>query len=150
VLLAASESATAFDVRFSPDDAWITFTLNFGSLRRRIIVAPFRGPIPIPESEWVTVIDSETLDRQAAWAADGNALYFHSQRDGFRCLWMQRLDPRTKRPLGAPLAVEHFHGVQHSMTTAIPDPGAISISVARNRIVFSLGEMAGNIWMTSY
>ena len=68
--------------------------LNFGSPRRQIVVAPFRGPTPIPESEWVTVIDGETLDRQAAWAADGNALYFPSQRDGFRCLWMQRLDPR--------------------------------------------------------
>jgi hypothetical protein len=36
------------------------------------------------------------------------------------------------------------------MTTELPDPGAISITVARNRIVFSLGELAGNIWMTSY
>ena len=148
--LAAHETANAFDVRFSPDDAWITFTLNFGSFRRRIVVAPFRGPVPIPEPEWVTVIDSETLDRQAAWSADGKALYFQSERDGFRCLWSQRLDPATQRPLGSPLPVQHFHGVQHSMTTAIADPGSISISVARNRIVFSLGERAGNIWMTSY
>ena len=148
--LAGHETANAFDVRFSPDDAWITFTLNFGSLRRRIVVAPFRGPAPIPEREWITVIDSETLDRQAAWSADGNALYFPSQRDGFRCLWSQRLDPATRRPLGSPLPVQHFHGVQHSMTTAIGDPGSISISASRSRIVFSLGERAGSIWMTSY
>ena len=148
--LAGHATAGVFDVRFSPDDAWITFSLNFGSFRRRIVVAPFRGPAPIPEPEWITVIDSETLDRQAAWSADGNALYFQSERDGFRCLWSQRLDPATKRPLGTPFPVQHFHGVQHSLTTAILDPGTISIAVARNRIVFSLGERSGSIWMTSY
>jgi eukaryotic-like serine/threonine-protein kinase len=124
--------------------------LNLGFQRRRIVVAPFRGPIPIHEPEWVTAIDSETLDRQAAWSADGSALYFQSQRDGFRCLWAQRLDPLTKRRIGGPLPVQHLHGVQRSMTTAIPDPGAISIAVARNRIVFALGETTGNIWMTTY
>jgi len=148
--LAGHATAGVFDVRFSPDDAWITFTLNFGAFRRRTVIAPLRGPAPIPEPEWITVIDSETLDRQATWSADGSALYFQSERDGFRCLWSQRLDPTTKRPLGSPFPVQHFHGVQHSMTTAIGDPGSISVSVARNRIVFSLGERAGSIWMTSY
>jgi eukaryotic-like serine/threonine-protein kinase len=148
--LASHEIANGFDVRFSPDDAWITFTLNLGFQRRRTVIAPFRGPVPISEAEWVTVIDSDTLDRQAAWSPDGSALYLQSQRDGFRCLWAQRLDPVTKHPVGAPFAVHHFHGVQRSMTASLPDPGAISIAVARDRIVFALGETTGNIWMTTY
>ena len=62
----------------------------------------------------------------------------------------KRLDPATKRPVGEPLAVRHFHSARGSMTTAIADPGQISPSVGRGRIVFSLGEMTGNIWSTSY
>ena len=36
------------------------------------------------------------------WSPDGNLLYFLSERDGFRCIWGQKLDPASKRPLGAP------------------------------------------------
>ena len=146
----ARASAQPFDARFSPDGSWIAATLNLAALRRRIVVLPFRGPVAIPESDWVTADDNETLDRQASWSADANTLYFHSERDGFRCLWAQRLEPRSKRPSGEPFPAWHFHGAQRSMTTAIGDPGAISISSARDLIVFTLGETSGNLWMTSY
>jgi hypothetical protein len=119
--------------------------------RRQIFVAPFRGAVFIPQSDWILVVDSQTLDRQAAWSADGSALYFHSERDGFRCIGAQRLDPEIKQPSGPPFPVQHFpHSVQPSMTAAILDPGWISISAVPGLIVFSLGEMTGNIWMTTY
>ena len=40
---------------------------------------------------------------------DGNTMYFTSNRDGFMCMWAMRLDPKTKRPLGAPFPIQHFH-----------------------------------------
>jgi Tol biopolymer transport system component len=148
--IASHATAGLFDLRFSPDDEWVTFTMNPGALRRRIVIAPFRGPALVPESEWITVVDSETLDRQATWFADGGGLYFQSDRDGFRCVWAQRLDPRTRRPLGPAFAVQHFHSMKRSIgPAAIPDPGAISLAVARGLLVMSLGEMTGNIWMTT-
>jgi hypothetical protein len=36
------------------------------------------------------------------------------------------------------------------MTTAIGDPGSISISVGFERMVFSLGDLTGNVWSTTY
>jgi eukaryotic-like serine/threonine-protein kinase len=138
------------DSRFSPDDRWIAFTSPTGTFTRRTFVAPFRGAVPIPESQWILAIDGQRLERQVSWSPDGGLLYFHSERDGNRCLWAQRLHPHTKRPLGEPFAVQHFHGVQGSMTTGIGDPGAISPSLGRDIVVFTLGEKTGNIWSTTY
>ena len=46
----------------------------------------------------------------AAWSPDGRLVYLLLDRDGFRCLWAQRLDAATKQPLGTPFAVQHWHG----------------------------------------
>jgi len=147
----ASHPSLAFiDSRFSPDDRWIAFTSPTGTFTRRTFLMPFRGAARIPESDWILVVDGERLERQVSWSPDGALLYFHSERDGYRCLWAQGLDPATKRPLGEPFPVHHFHRARGSMTTAIGDPGAISPSVGRDLVVFSLGETAGNVWSTPY
>ena len=76
----------------------------------------------------------------------GNLLYFYSKRDGFMCIWAQRLDPASKRPSGAPFAVRHFH----SARLAIPPVGSLGLAVAENKIVFTQRETAGNIWMARF
>ena len=65
---------------------------------------------------------------------------------GFLCLWGQPLDSRTKQPVGSPFDVYHFHSARRSL--ANQGLGLLEISVARDKIVFSLDELAGNIWMT--
>jgi hypothetical protein len=72
-------------------------------------------------------------------------IYFISDRDGFRCLWYQRLDPATKRPVGSPAPLHHLHRARLTMMNV--DNGQQAISVARDKIVFSLGELTGNVWM---
>jgi hypothetical protein len=69
-----------------------------------------------------------------------------SDRDGSPCLWAQRLDPATKRPTGAPLSIQHFHS--RGLSPKNLYLGAPGIAVARDRIVFNLGEHTGNVWMT--
>jgi Tol biopolymer transport system component len=54
----------------------------------------------------------EYRDDKPQLSPDGNTMYFTSNRDGFICVWALRLDPKTKRPLGAPFAIQHFHGSQ--------------------------------------
>jgi hypothetical protein len=46
---------------------------------------------------------------------DGNALYYASERDGYRCLWVQRLDAATKRPVGEAQVLQHFHDARASL-----------------------------------
>jgi Tol biopolymer transport system component len=131
--------------RFSPDDRWISFHA-ITPTTRRIFVAPFHGAAPIPENQWIPITDGKGMDRYADWSPDGKMLYFLSERDGFRCIWAQRLDPATKHPSGDAFPIKHFHTSRRSLLT-IPDPVGTGMSVAADKIVFSMIEQTGNIWM---
>jgi Tol biopolymer transport system component/predicted Ser/Thr protein kinase len=130
--------------RFSPDDRWISFH-KVTPTTRQIFVAPYRGAAAIPEDQWIPITDDRNMDRYAEWSPDGNLLYFLSERDGFRCIWAQRLDA-AKRPAGAAFPVQHFHTSRRSLT-AVVDPVNTGMAVGRDRIVFSMIEQTGNIWM---
>jgi hypothetical protein len=67
-----------------------------------------------------------------------------SDRDGQFCLWAQRLDARTKRPVGTPFAAYHFHHSRLAMNNV--GTGELEIDVARDKLVMGLGELTGNIW----
>jgi len=56
-----------------------------------------------------------------------------------------RLDPATKQPREEPSAVNHFHQARLSMINV--GYQELEISVARDKIVFNLGGLTGNIWM---
>jgi len=131
--------------RLSPDDRWISFH-SITPSARRIFVAPFHGAAAIPEREWIPITDGQAMDRYASWSPDGNLLYFLSERDGFRCIWGQRLEPATKHPSEAAFPILHFHTSRRSLMT-IGDPVLMGFSVAINKLVFSMTEQTGNIWM---
>lgn len=71
-------------------------------------------------------------------------LYFISDRDGYLCLWAQRLANRTKAPLGTPFPVYHFHSAR--LSTANLDMSVLEIGVAKDKIIVGLGELTGNVW----
>ena len=127
---------------FSPDDRWISFNATVPG-RSHIFVAPVRGPGLIPESEWIPVTDG-VWDDKARWSPDGNTLYFISERDGYRCIWAQRLDP-SKHPAGEAFPIFHAHEARRSLVNV--QVGALELSVARDKIVFNMSERSGNVWM---
>ena len=67
--------------------------------------------------------------------------YFTSWRDGHNCLWGQRIEVTSHRPVGEAFAVQHFHG-----RVAYQQRGW---SAAGGRIGLVLVESTGNIWMMS-
>jgi hypothetical protein len=109
---------------------------------------PFLGERELKESEWIPVTDGSQKDFKSRWSPDGNLLYFVSHRDGFRCLWAQRLDPRTKRPLGAAFEVFPSHRARLSLMNV--NVTGLEFSVAHDKIIFNLGELGGNIWMANF
>jgi len=132
-----------YNARMS-SDGWIAFNGRGDRLApAQIFVAKIQPSAVAGDKDWVLV----SRDGEAPnWSPDGSILYFWSDRDGSPCLWAQRLDPSTKQPTAAPLAMQHFHGKGLSARNLYL--GAPEIAVARDKIVFNLGEHTGNIWMT--
>ena len=128
---------------FSADGRWISFNVRSKPGRNNIYVAPFRGSAAIEQREWTAITKGDTTDNPSRWSPDGNRLCFFSNRDGSDCIWMQQLDPATKKAVGAPQDVYHLHTARR---TILPFP-AFGFSVARDKAVFPLREVTGNIWM---
>jgi serine/threonine protein kinase/Tol biopolymer transport system component len=131
--------------RLSPDEKWIAFHCGADEW-----VAPFRGAALLPRDTWTRAVKG-TVDGstdQPRWSPDGNALYYISAQDGFRCIWRQRLNPATKTPAGEPTAVQHFHSASRSISGASSDNQGLA--VARDRLVFTMAEVSGNIWAADF
>jgi Tol biopolymer transport system component len=125
---------------FSPDGRWISFTVRTAPNRAHIAIAPFEGPQPIPESAWIRIADA-WIEDWAHWSPDGRTLYFPSTRDGHRCLWGQRIDEVSHRPVGEAFGAGHFHGRLFYQQDGWSSAGA--------RIAIVLRENTGNIWLMS-
>jgi eukaryotic-like serine/threonine-protein kinase len=123
---------------------WIAFNGRAdGRAPPKVFVARVQESVVAAESEWIVI----SQDGEApSWSPDASLLYFWSDRDGSSCLWAQRLDPTRKRPTGVPLSIQHFHTRGLSWRNLYL--GAPDIAVARDEIIFNLGEHTGNIWMT--
>jgi Tol biopolymer transport system component/DNA-binding winged helix-turn-helix (wHTH) protein len=148
VLFMKRDGYQLFQHKFSPDGRWVTFEAVHQG-RSRLYIAALRNLItPAPEGEWISVTSDEGWADKPRWSPDGNTIYFISNRDGFFCLWAQRIAHDSKRPIGGPMPVAHFHGSRLSMANIGPG-GVMQISVAKDKIAFNLGELTGNIWATS-
>ena len=116
----------------SNDGNWISFHSDLGrsGVRQISVVRLKPGLATIPQAEWINITDGKSMDREAVWGPGDNMLYFLSEREGFRCIWAQPLDPSTKQPRGAPFAVAHFHRISRSLGSMPGTVAAIGLSGA--------------------
>jgi WD40 repeat protein len=134
--------------RFSPDGRWICFRAIDATNGNRLMIAPFR-PSEIPSQEWIAVTDYTPYEGKPRWSPNGNLLYFSSMRDGFRCIWAQPLAPATKLPQGRPFPVYHSHDPHRSLSSILNE-GRWELCVARDALIFAMGERTGNIWLAEW
>jgi Tol biopolymer transport system component/DNA-binding winged helix-turn-helix (wHTH) protein len=136
-----------WQAQFSPDDRWISVLEALDAQgRTQVWVVPFRDGSMPQANEWMGITSGEHWDDKPRWSPDGNLMYFTSERDGFHCLWAQRLRPDTKEPIGPAFSVHHFHSARLSMMNT----GYVGLetAVARDKVFINLGELSGNIWTT--
>jgi len=131
----------------SPDGKWIAFQVVERPTARILYIAPYSPTGPIPMDSWIRVSDGIAMDRNPYWSPDGKLLYFLSERDAFRCVWAQKLDLELRRPSGSPFPVFHAHNAVRNLMN-IDGPAQVSLSVGGGRLVFSMGEITGNLWST--
>jgi Tol biopolymer transport system component/DNA-binding winged helix-turn-helix (wHTH) protein len=133
-----------FRARFSADGHWVAFTATTYENRQQILLAPFRREL-VPMSEWIPVEDGSAWNDNPIFSPDGRLLFFTSNRDGFHCIWAQRLTP-DMRPSGSPFAVYHSHRSRLSLANCgLNDE--LKIAVGPKMIVFAQVGFTGNVWL---
>ena len=140
---------------YSWDDKWMTFKMqldpppsDYNAQHFRIYVTPVEDFVPVGESRWIALTSGEYADDKPQLSPDGNTLYFTSNRDHHTCFWAQRLNPKTKRPEGAPFAIQHLHYQQVIGGEGGNPLFSMELNVARDKIVTNIEDVHSDIWMT--
>src|SRR5262249_20915580 len=140
----AKSDASLYQAKYSPDDQWLTFGAGSDPSDSRVYIVKLQNGVVDPGSRWIAVGDEHGWTDKPTWSPDGNTLYFISNRDGFRCIWAQPLRPKTKEPIGEPVAIYHFHNSR--LSPANVGLSHLEMDIACDKLVISLGELRGNIW----
>jgi hypothetical protein len=101
-----------------------------------VLQAPFQGETMAPESAWSARPDIGVL------SPDETFSYAVSPRDGFSCIWAQRVDRATKRPVGEPHPVYHSH--------VGPRVQIAGIAIAADRMILTLAQVTSNVWTATW
>jgi Tol biopolymer transport system component len=131
-------------LHLSPNDRWLVFNYWLGDTIR-LIVIPFASGRLVSHDQWIAVTPENTSSYHGAWSPDGRLLYFLSERDGSVCVWAQPIDPQTGRPAGDAFNVWHLHETRRSMAGV--QLGIRSIGLSRGRLMVTLNDNAGNVWL---
>lgn len=132
-----------FSPSVSPDGRWIALIVRTPPDDHRVSAAPLRGSAAAERAAWVSITDPGEWVDKPRWSADGNTIYYVSDRDGFVCIWSRRFDRAAGKVVGEPRAVAHFHSARNSLGMVF----GLDLAAARNRLVFNLGAVSGNIWL---
>ncbi len=132
------------EVALSADDRWLALTVNKPDGRMAMYIAPLTGG-PAPEKDWIPLFDEASYLGSPAWSPDGTYLYYLSERQGACAVWVQKLDPRSKRPEGAGRVVFRAQG---RMDLNMPR-GNATVSVGRDKLAVWTSEAAGNIYLAT-
>jgi Tol biopolymer transport system component len=147
-LFLSDPAAPLYHPFFSWDDRWVVFKRmqpgDFGP--SQLLIAPVRNGSAAGAKEWIAVTAGTYNDDKPQFSADGNTLFYMSTRDGYLCIWGQKLNARTRHPVGAPFWFEHFHNLAGSAGTL--KPAMSDLSVARNKMLINLPQIASDIWIT--
>jgi hypothetical protein len=128
-------------------DPWVVFFAENTPRTRQIFAVPASSRnVSPPPDKWIPITDGTSWDSSPVWSPDGNTIYFVSQRDGHRCIYAQAVDPQTRRPLGAPHAVRHFHSYAQSLASVNLARASENLRVASDGIYLIPDDLSANIW----
>jgi eukaryotic-like serine/threonine-protein kinase len=138
------EKSLLYAPDLSPDGRWVAFQAReaLSDRREQLFLAPMSDGARVEPERWVAITELKYFDANPVFSRDGKILYFNSDRDGFTCLWAVRLDPASKKPVGDPYPVKHFHGSpRHYSWYPI-------FGVGPDRIIISLEQVQSDLWLT--
>ena len=122
--------------QFSPDGRWLAFPQTSDYVHGRIFIVPVRNQSVAP-GDWIVVADEPGLNVGPAWSLNAQFLYFRSNRDGRSRVWAQRLDARTKHPLGPPIDIYEDESVPWELYQP---------TVAANMMLLRRSKLTSGLW----
>ena len=130
---------------FSPDQNWMTFKVQLAGNRHQIQITPVTDYVPAGPEKWIALTDGKFWDDKPVLSPDGSMLYFTSDRDGHECIWVQKLNPIAKHPVGQPSAVRHFHSNRQNLSDF--PMIYMDLALGKDFIITSLLDRRTDIWM---
>ena len=128
-------------VDVSPDGRWLAFSSG-----GRIWNAPFTPGRPIADRARIPVATGRPIEgsaeRACGWSLDSRLLYLLLERDGFRDLYAQRIEPAQGTPSGEPFLVQHLHDPRRRWGST-----PFGTAIVSNSFVFNQTETTGSIWL---
>jgi len=128
-----------YDVSLAPSDRSVAFTLALPDGTAALYLANV-GEQPAAVETWTKLDEDRNYIGSPAWSRDGKTLYYGSSRDGFFCVWAQRIGADGK-PTGQPFAAFHNH--------TPPDMkfyGITRLTAAPDRLYLMLSDFKGDLW----
>jgi Tol biopolymer transport system component/DNA-binding winged helix-turn-helix (wHTH) protein len=125
--------------RLSPDDRWVSFnaTKKVGWENRKSVVYI----VPISGGKWIRITEGKYWDDVPRWSADGETIYFTSDRSGSANIWGIRFNPVIGEPIGDPFQVTFFY------ENCRMNARGIAYTIGANRLIVNLQEFSGDIWI---
>ena len=131
------------DACLSPDGKWLAWLGGLPDGRVVFRVSPVGGP-PGDPRETVTLGEADHYLGSPAWSPNGRWLYYLSEKTVRAALMAWELDARTKKPIGSAREVYAPAEARNMMNYPM---GNGRIGVAADRIIFTVTEVAGNIYL---
>jgi Tol biopolymer transport system component len=127
-----------YQSHFSPDGRWIVFeaTSPTGFESTIYAVSAAGGP-------WLRITDGKHWDDKPRWSPDGKTIYFASGRSGFYNVFGVHFDP-SRENQDRSFPVTRFDSPGFMIPKQIM---AVELSVAHDRLVVTLAEISGSIWV---
>lgn len=139
LILDTAGQGELIDIALSPSDRWVAFTLALPDGTGGLYLAKV-GDQPAAAGAWTNLDNDRNYLGSPTWSSDNKILYYGSNRDGFVCVWAQRITDDGK-PLGEPFAAFHNH--------ASPDMklyGVTRMAAAPGRLYMMLSVFKGDLW----
>jgi Tol biopolymer transport system component len=130
------------EASLSPNGRTIAFTARQAGVRSRIFIQSLGdGAVG---SRWKPVTDKDGWADKPVWSNDGRTLFYNSRRDGFRCIWSQRIKSDMSGPDGGPKAILHLH--KPTFTLSHYSNTALGLAGAAGSLFLTVDSAQSNIW----
>ncbi|MBM3285677.1 MAG: hypothetical protein FJY81_07365, partial [Candidatus Aminicenantes bacterium] len=143
--LLASPDERILDASLDPGGKWLAWLAGKPDGRVALRISPVNG-VQKDAREAVVLADADYYLGSPVWSPNGRWLFYLSEKHGQTSLNAQELDPRTKQPVGEEREV--YVSPESRFMLNFPK-GNGAIGIAADRIIFSVTELSGNIFLAT-